>query len=209
MKIFLLIAIIGDPSNCTPFLKKQRFIQLNLKKDVQWGNALRHSAWNFAARDTFSLYLNLSKDLVPIVFSWLFSKGSVQYNLPHASESFVPNVKSTFHGRESLPYLGPKIWDLTFKKAIKKWKLQNYPCRVFKNTFKISVLFDTFSETLDKGLLPNFIPFVRLIGSNWLVHEIISRNQVISGETKTNSFDQIRLMVEAKFGDNCKGFIFF
>ena len=97
-----------------------------------WGNALRHSAWNFAARDTFSLYLNLSKDLVPIVFSWLFSKGSVQYNLPHASESFVPNVKSTFHGRESLSYLGPKIWDLTFKKAIKKWKLQNYPCRVCK-----------------------------------------------------------------------------
>ena len=140
-----------------------------------WGNALRHSAWNFAARDTFSLYLNLSKDLVPIVFSWLFSKGSVQYNLPHASESFVPNVKSTFHGRESLSYLGPKIWDLTFKKAIKKWKLQNYPCRVFKNTFKISVLFDTFSETLDKGLLSNFITFVRLIGSNRLVHEIIKK----------------------------------
>ena len=142
---------------------------------MHWGNALRHSAWNFAARDTFSLYLNLSKDLVPIVFSWLFSKGSVQYNLSHASESFVPNVKSTFHGRESLPYLGPKIWDLTFKKAIKKWKLQNYPCRVFKNTFKISVLFDTFSETLDKGLLPNFITFVRLIGSYWLVHEIIKK----------------------------------
>ena len=85
------------------------------------------------------------------------------------------NVKSTFHGRESLSYLGPKIWDLTFEKAIKKWKLQNYPCRVCKNTFKISVLFDTFSETLDKGLLPNFITFVRLIGANRLVHEIIKK----------------------------------
>ena len=26
-----------------------------------WGNALLHSAWNFAARDTFRLYLNLKK----------------------------------------------------------------------------------------------------------------------------------------------------
>ena len=84
-------------------------------------------------------------------------------------------MKSAFHGRESLSYLGPKIWDLTFEKAIKKWKLQNYPCRVYKNTFKISVSFNAFSETLDKGLLPNFITFVRLIGAKRLVYEIIKK----------------------------------
>ena len=32
MKIFLLIAIIGDASNCTPFLQKQRFFNSASKK---------------------------------------------------------------------------------------------------------------------------------------------------------------------------------
>ena len=37
-----------------------------------------------------------------------------------------------------------------FKKAIKKWKSQNCPCRDYvKNTFKILVSFDTFSDILD------------------------------------------------------------
>ena len=73
-----------------------------------------------------------SKDLAPTIFSEVFSKRSVQYNLRHASEFSAPNVKSTFHGTESLFYLGPKIWDLVpkelkglsslsaFKKSIKK-----------------------------------------------------------------------------------------
>ena len=84
------------------------------------------------------------KDLAPTIFSEIFPKRSVQYNLRHASEFSVPNVKSIFHGTESLSYLGPKIWDLVpeelkellslsaFKIAIKKWKPQNCPCRLFK-----------------------------------------------------------------------------
>ena len=47
------------------------------------------------------------KDLAPAIFSEVFSKRSVQYNLRHTSEFSVPNVKSTFHGTESLSYLGP------------------------------------------------------------------------------------------------------
>ena len=81
-----------------------------------------------------------SKDLAPIIFSEIFSIQSVQYNLLHTSEFSVPNVKSTFRGTESLPFLGPKIWDFSgelpclsaFKKAIKKWKPQNCPSRLCK-----------------------------------------------------------------------------
>ena len=80
-----------------------------------------------------------SKDLAPTILSEIFSKRSVQYNLRHASDFSVPNVKSTFHGTESLSYVGSKIWDLVskelkelsslnaFKKALKKWKPQKYP----------------------------------------------------------------------------------
>ena len=85
-----------------------------------------------------------NKDLAPTIFSEIFSKRSVEYNLRHASEFSVPNLKSTFHGTESLSYLGSKIWDLVpkelkelsslsaFKKAIKKWKPQNCPSRLCK-----------------------------------------------------------------------------
>ena len=49
----------------------------------------------------------------------------------------MPNVKSVFHGSESITYLGPKIWDIVplqlkeltslnaFKKGIKKWQPKN------------------------------------------------------------------------------------
>ena len=38
------------------------------------------------------------KDLAPAIFSEVFSKRSVQYNLRHTSDFSVPNVKGTFHG---------------------------------------------------------------------------------------------------------------
>ena len=46
----------------------------------------------------------------------------------------MPNVRSVFHGSESISYLGPKIWEIVplelkeltsvvaFKKGIKEWK---------------------------------------------------------------------------------------
>ena len=55
----------------------------------------------------------LSKDLrFSVEF---FPKQSVHYNLRHASEFSVPNVKNPFHDIESLPFLAPKC-----------------PCRVYK-----------------------------------------------------------------------------
>ena len=71
------------------------------------------------------------KDLAPTFFSEIFSKQSVQYNLRHASEFTVPNVKSSFYDKK-FSYQRPKIWDLVpkelkelsslsaFKNAIKK-----------------------------------------------------------------------------------------
>ena len=46
-----------------------------------------------------------SKDLAPTIFSEVFSKRSIRYNLRHPSEFSVPNMKNTFHGTESLSYL--------------------------------------------------------------------------------------------------------
>ena len=67
-----------------------------------------------------------------------------RYNLRQSSQFFLPLVNSVYHGTESLSYLGPKVWDILpniyknidslhkFKKAIKKWKPENCPCRICK-----------------------------------------------------------------------------
>ena len=49
-----------------------------------------------------------------------------------------------------------------FNKANKKYEIALVD--FVKNTFNISVLFDTFSDILDKGLLPSFVSVVRRIG---------------------------------------------
>ena len=64
------------------------------------------------------------------------------YNLRHNAEFLQPLVNSVRCGTESISYLGPKIWGMVpdtyknidslynFKRAIKKWKAENCPCRI-------------------------------------------------------------------------------
>ena len=88
----------------------------------------------------FKVYRSMS----PPIFSELFRGRDFCYNLRSNSNFAVPNVKSVFHGSESISYLGPKIWDIVpfelkeltslnaFKKNIKKWQPKNCPCRLCK-----------------------------------------------------------------------------
>ena len=80
----------------------------------------------------------------PPILSELFRRRDINYNLRSSSNFVVLNVKSVFHGSESISYLGPKIWDFVplelkeltslnaFKKGIKKWQPKNCPCRLCK-----------------------------------------------------------------------------
>ena len=66
------------------------------------------------------------------------------YNLRYISEFIIPPIHSVYYDSESASYLGPKLWELIpsairqldtlseFKKAIKKWKPTNCPCRICK-----------------------------------------------------------------------------
>ena len=68
------------------------------------------------------------------------------YNLRQNSQFSRPRINTVYHRAESILNLGPKIWDLVpsnlkeisdldkFKKAIKRWKPEDWPrrlCKVF------------------------------------------------------------------------------
>ena len=92
------------------------------------------------AIEMFKVYRSMSSP----IFSELLRQRDICYDLRSKSNFAVPNIKSVFHGSESISYLGPKIWDIVplelkeltnlnaFKKGIKKWQPKNCPCRLCK-----------------------------------------------------------------------------
>ena len=86
----------------------------------------------------FKVYQNIS----PPIFSEIFHRRDINYNLRINSDLAMPNVRSVFHGTESILYLRLKIWDtvpselkestsvVAFRKGIKEWKVKNCPCRL-------------------------------------------------------------------------------
>ena len=67
---------------------------------------------------------------------------TMNYDIRHSLQ--FEKIKSICNGSESIPYLGPKIWNMvpselkemssisTFKIAIKEWCSRNCPCRLWK-----------------------------------------------------------------------------
>ena len=82
-----------------------------------------------------------SPEIMKEVFRILEENG---YNLRHKNIFKRPIVNSVYNGTEKVQFLGPEIWELIateikelvslngFKKAIKKWKPVNCPCRLCK-----------------------------------------------------------------------------
>ena len=82
------------------------------------------------------------RNLSPPIFSEIFHRRDINYNLRIKSDFAMPNVRSVFHGSESILHLGTKIWDIVplefkeltsvvaFKKGIKEWKPKNSLCRL-------------------------------------------------------------------------------
>ena len=60
------------------------------------------------ATEMFKVYRNIS----PPIFSEIFHRSDENYNLRINSDFAMPNIRSVFHGSESISYLGPKIWDI-------------------------------------------------------------------------------------------------
>ena len=94
-------------------------------------------------RNAIEMFKVSNKLTIPLM-NEIFVKRNNAYNLRKPSEFVRPKVHSVFHGKESISYLGPQIWDMipvemknlktisAFKREVKNWKLENCPCRLCK-----------------------------------------------------------------------------
>ena len=56
--------------------------------------------------------LKVYRNIFPPIFSEIFHRRDINYNLRINSDFAMPNVRSVFHGSESMSYLDPKILDI-------------------------------------------------------------------------------------------------
>ena len=83
-------------------------------------------------------------DILPCSISEFVSKKDMGYEMRVRRDFERKRQKNVLNGSESLRILGPKIWDLipenikseasltSFKNAIKKWCINDCPCRLCK-----------------------------------------------------------------------------
>ena len=79
------------------------------------------------------------------IFSDLFERKIINYNLRSQPDLVIPQVKSVYKGSNSLRYFGPIIWNLipkeikncdtlaSFVSKIRQWRPNACPCRICKN----------------------------------------------------------------------------
>ena len=85
----------------------------------------------------------IKNDMSPEIMTELFEqRNEHHYNLRNNLHFITPQIRTVYHGSESISFLGPKIWNIlpdrlknatsleAFKIQIKKWKPQNCPCRL-------------------------------------------------------------------------------
>ena len=85
----------------------------------------------------------IKNDLSPEIMTELFEqRNEHHYNLRNNVHFITPQIRTVYHGSESISFLGPKIWNIlpdrlqnatsleAFKIQIKKWKPQNCSCRL-------------------------------------------------------------------------------
>ena len=89
----------------------------------------------------------VSDDLLPVLMNDIFKlRGKQTYSLRKLSQFYRPKVSSIYNDTKMMDHriLGPIIWDLVpnelnaignlavFKKEIKRWSPEKFPCRLCK-----------------------------------------------------------------------------
>ena len=87
----------------------------------------------------------VKSELAPMITGNVFTTiPENQYNLCNSNGFRLTFARTNYHGTENISYFGPKTWDIvpielknaqslnSFKKSVRKWIRNNYPCRLCK-----------------------------------------------------------------------------
>ena len=103
--------IINNKTNCL----RERCLHLlsgdkssSFKKLLEQDKFVANLNLQILAMEMFKVYRNISL----AIFSEIFHRRDINYNLRINSDFAMPNVRSVSYGSESISYLGPKIWDI-------------------------------------------------------------------------------------------------
>ena len=103
--------------------------------------SMHHRNIQTLATEMYKVTNGLSPEIMDEIFQ---IREESRYNLSYTSQFTIPPIHSVYNGRESVSFMDPKIWKLIppafkqikslsgFKKAIKKWRPSNCPCRIYK-----------------------------------------------------------------------------
>ena len=75
------------------------------------------------------------------IFSELFCRRHISYDLRSNFNLVVPNINSAFHGSEIVSYLGPKIWYIVTLEVKKLNSLNVFKTGFITNTSETLMLF--------------------------------------------------------------------
>ena len=103
--------IINNKTNCL----RERCLHLlsgdkssSFKKLLEQDKFVANLNLQILAMEMFKVYRNISL----AIFSEIFHRRDINYNLRINSDFAMPNVRSVSYGSESISCLGPKIWDI-------------------------------------------------------------------------------------------------
>ena len=103
--------------------------------------SMHHRNTQTLATEMFKVKHEMSPEIICDIFTQRINN---HYNLRHIYHFETPFVRTAYNRTESVPYLGPKIWDIapeeyktlnslnSFKESIKNWVPLNCPCRLCK-----------------------------------------------------------------------------
>ena len=103
--------------------------------------SIHHGNIQTLATEMYKVTNGLSPEIMNEIFQ---IREESRYNLRYTSHFTILPIHSVYNGRESVSYMGSKIWKLIphafkqinslsgFKNAIKEWKSSNCPCRPCK-----------------------------------------------------------------------------
>ena len=124
---FLRIAYSAMTSSFEEFLETDNFVSVH------------HRNTQVLVTELYEIVNGLSPEIMKEVFSF---NENISYNTRNKSKFHSRSIKKVIFGSETLSYLAPKIWEVvsvetknvdsvvSFKRAIKKWKPINCPCRL-------------------------------------------------------------------------------